>query len=83
MDQIKKSEGVMMVLFPLGIFNSAVCVNGASRVSVSLLSSRLRRGQMKEASEMKYGDQVEGLCARLYTFLKRTILDYLNSRQRE
>lgn len=27
-----------------------------------LLSSRLRRGQMKEASEMKYGDQVEGVC---------------------
>lgn len=26
-------------------------------------SSRLRRGQMKEASEMKYGDQVEGVCA--------------------
>lgn len=25
-------------------------------------SSRLRRGQMKEASEMKYGDQVEGVC---------------------
>lgn len=50
------------MLFPVAIFNSAVSVNGASRVSVSLLSSRLRRGQMKEASEMKYGDQVEGLC---------------------
>lgn len=51
----------MMVFSPVGIFNSAVYVNGASRVSVSLLSSRLRRGQMKEASEMKYGAQVEGL----------------------
>lgn len=28
-----------------------------------VMSSRLRRGQMKEASEMKYGDQVEGVCA--------------------
>lgn len=27
---------------------------------VCVLPSRLRRGQMKEASEMKYGDQVEG-----------------------
>lgn len=34
--------------------------------SVFLLSSRLRRGQMKEASEMKYGDQVEGVCVLLY-----------------
>jgi len=38
------------------------CVNEAPIVSFFLLCSRLRRGQMKEASEMKYGDQVEGVC---------------------
>lgn len=68
------------MLSPVGVFHSAVHVNGPSRVSVSLLSSRLRRGQMKEASEMKYGDQVEGLCDQLYAFLKRTVLDYCNFR---
>lgn len=54
---------MMLFFILLGIFSSAVCVNEASSVSVFLLSSRLRRGQMKEASEMKYGDQVEGVCA--------------------
>ncbi len=56
-----------MVLFLMSvlsryIFSPAICGNEASIVSFFLLSSRLRRGQMKEASEMKYGDQVEGVC---------------------
>lgn len=54
----------LISVLSLYIFSPAVCVNEASIVSCifSSSSSRLRRGQMKEASEMKYGDQVEGVC---------------------
>lgn len=41
----------------LQVFNPDVDENVAS----VFLSSRLRKGQMKEASEMKYGDKVEGV----------------------
>lgn len=50
-----------MVVCYRGIFLAQLS-SEASVVSFFLLSSRLRRGQMKEASEMKYGDQVEGVC---------------------
>lgn len=43
---------------PLWRYSASVEANESPCVCVS--SSRLRRGQMKEASEMKYGDQVEG-----------------------
>lgn len=46
----------MAALFSVSV--ASVEVNESPCVCVS--SSRLRRGQMKEASEMKYGDQVEG-----------------------
>lgn len=59
-----------ITVLSLYIFSPAVCVNEAPIVSSFLLSSRLRRGQMKEASEMKYGDQVEGVCIYVHAHYK-------------